>query len=251
MGSLRNLAKQAKLLVYENLYSRKVNIKLDHAIFSFTFDDVPVSAMSNGARILERAGVTGTYYVALGMANAKNGEEDFLNIDDIRALHDRGHDIQCHTYSHINLKQVTANEAFADCSRNTSQLATITGKAGIDHFAYPFGAVTMTGKKMLRKKYLTLRTVDPGLNYGMSDMTHLRTVSLCRIDFDRNQVRDAITKALSCNAWVIFVSHDIKEHPSEWGLSPDDFSWAVDECKKTSGMILNVRQAYESITRTT
>ena len=97
MGALRSLFKVIKLFVLENAYARKINIHNDKAIFSFTFDDAPLSAATNGAKILESHNATGTYYLALGIDSSHNSQEvaiePYLSTDVIRSLHNKGHEI--------------------------------------------------------------------------------------------------------------------------------------------------------------
>ena len=151
MGTLRQLLKTLKLLIFENIYTRKVNIKNNRAIFSFTFDDVPISAATNGARILEEFNITGTYYVALGMEhvddNDNTSNRQLINDTDIKSLHKAGHDIGCHTYSHLNLRSNKTKFVVSDCKKNTKKLQEILHTSSIDHFSYPFGAVSPGGKK--------------------------------------------------------------------------------------------------------
>lgn len=252
MGDLKRLLKKIKLLFVENIYTHKIDIKLDKAIFSFTFDDVPISAATNGREILEKSGATGTYYVSLNIESSEDNTDAsirrFIKEDDIKTLFDNGHNIGCHTFNHLNLRQTSAAEAYKDCKINTDLLKKITNVASIDHFAYPFGMVSLSSKKALRNKYKTLRTTDGGLNVGKTDMTHLRSVSLCSISFDKNTVLKAIDEAANKNAWVIFFSHDINDNPSEWGTSVEDFKWVVEQCGKSSGEILNIDEAYKKIT---
>lgn len=247
MNTIRAMLKQAKLMVFENIYSKKININIDKAIFSFTFDDVPISAATHGAKILEAANATGTYYVALGMVKNASDKKKYIDENDIKALHQNGHNIACHTYSHLNLRQNSTADILQDCEMNTKMLTAIIQNEAIEHFAYPFGAVSLHGKKALGSKYKTLRTTDHGINVGSTDLTHLRTVSLCARDFSRETIRQAIEEAVNLKAWIIFFTHDIRENPSDWGSTIDDFAWVVDQCAKSSGDILNVSSAYNSI----
>jgi peptidoglycan/xylan/chitin deacetylase (PgdA/CDA1 family) len=240
--------KELKLCFFENVHSRKVDINIDKAIFSFTFDDVPVSAATTGATILEEAGTTGTFYVALGMCDVSSEDYGkFIHDSEILSLYNNGHNIGCHTYSHLNLRKSKTKNVVYDCEKNVHNLRNIIGATSIDHFAYPFGMVSPGGKKALGRRYKTLRTVDHGINSGISDMTHLRSVSLCAITFSRDAVHAAINDAVKNKAWVIFFSHDIAEHPSDWGTTPEDLQWVVDQCLKAGGEILNVDQAFNKI----
>lgn len=251
MNLLRQLITKTKLLVLENTYTKTLDINLDQAIFSFTFDDVPVSAATNGARILEAANSTGTYYVALGMENVakdKTSEQrQFLNNAEIIDLHARGHNIGCHTYSHLNLRHTKVNDYSLDCEKNTSQLKQILGVNSIDHFSYPFGMIKPAGKKGMRHVYQTLRTTDHGINVGKTDLSHLRAVSLYSGRLDKQAIKAVIADAVANKAWLIFYTHDVRENPSQWGIKPDDFEWVVGLCQQANGHILNVEQAFANI----
>ena len=49
------------------VYKRPFSICPQRPLISFTFDDFPQSALSNGGAILNRFGVAGTYYAALDL----------------------------------------------------------------------------------------------------------------------------------------------------------------------------------------
>jgi len=253
MGYIKSLLKKLLLFLFENIYTRNIVISNDRAIFSFTFDDVLISAATNGASILENFNVTGTYYVALGMESGGDDEDgdarNFIDGTEIVSLSEKGHDIGCHTYGHFNLKETSSDFAITDCRKNIQQLQDILKGPSIDHFAYPYGAVSLNGKKELGRLYETLRTVEHGLNTGKTDLTHLRSVSLCSNTFDRASIQSLIDIAVKKKAWVIFYSHDICEKPTEWGTSTDDFKWVVQQCDQSDGDILNVREAFSKITR--
>lgn len=250
MLTLRKILKIFKIFIFENLYSRKITIKNNEAIFSFTFDDAPISAFTNGAEILNKFNATGTYYVALGME--KNNDSTgvarrFLNHSEIYKLHKDGHSIGCHTYNHLSLRKAKLHDLIKDCESNRTGLQYIIKSSSIDHFAYPFGIVSPRGKRELGRTYKTLRTTDQGVNYGRTDLTYLRTISLCSISFNKATILEAIRLAVKNNAWLIFFSHDICSSPSEWGTKTEDFKWVVKQCSKTGGVILNVEQAYNVI----
>lgn len=246
MSLFRSFLKLFKLLILENIYTRKLIIKNDNAIFSFTFDDVPISAFTNGATILENANATGTFYVALGMG-ANDGTRRYFNETEILPLHHRGHDIGCHTFSHLNLRQSKTKDVVLDCEKNVNGLLEILDIESIDNFAYPFGMVSPLGKKNLKSKYKTLRTTDYGLNVGLTDLTHLRAVNLYADSFDRYKIEKLITEAVKTKAWVIFYTHDIRDNPSKWGTKPNDLKWVVELCLASGGEILNIKEAIKKI----
>jgi peptidoglycan/xylan/chitin deacetylase (PgdA/CDA1 family) len=255
MAAISSIIKTIKLLVLENIYTQKVNINLNKAIISFTFDDVPISAATNGAAVLEKQGLTGTYYVALGMEKIDESSDDsarkLLNANDIKQLQDIGHDIGCHTYSHLNQRHHAVKKVLEDCNKNTAYLQDILNTKAVYNFAYPFGMVSPLGKRALGKKYKTLRTTDRGINSGLTDMSHLRAVRLYSKTFDKVALTQIINLAIREKAWLIFYTHDVCEQPSEWGVTTDDFEWVVKQCVQKECEVLNINDAYNKITYTT
>ena len=143
MSQFKQLLKAARNTIYENLYPSRININNRNAIFSFSFDDVPVSAMGAGARILERHNALGTFYVAMGMSDLEtnNCQREFLNDEDLVSLLDKGHDVQCHTYSHLSARKNSPTVLLEDCEKNLARLGKVLKGKQMDHFAYPFGEV--------------------------------------------------------------------------------------------------------------
>src|SRR5438093_11827398 len=66
---------------------------------SFTFDDLPKSAVRTGAQMLEAHGARGTLYVSGSLVGADAPAWVAGDADDVVALHRRGHEIGCPTFS--------------------------------------------------------------------------------------------------------------------------------------------------------
>jgi peptidoglycan/xylan/chitin deacetylase (PgdA/CDA1 family) len=248
MDYFRQLIKKTKLLFLESVYVKQLNIDIEKPIFSFTFDDAPLSSAKTGGRILEEANATGTYYVALGLQADKSAPEPLLDAEEIQSLHNKGHDIQCHTYGHLNLRWLSRKKYLPDCEMNRAYIRDITRQDNVLHFAYPFGSVGLSAKKCLGNIYSTLRTVDSGINYGLTDASHLRAIEIFSARLDKQKIREAINATVINNAWTIFFTHDVRLQPSPWGSTPGDFQWVVDECRKVDADILNITQAHQKIT---
>jgi peptidoglycan/xylan/chitin deacetylase (PgdA/CDA1 family) len=86
----------------------------------YSFDDFPKSAVTNGARLLERRGVTGTFYYCRSFNGRTVDEMDYYNIDDLRRLVSNGHELGCHTASHI----LASRYSRADLQRDVDETAT-------------------------------------------------------------------------------------------------------------------------------
>ncbi|ARN73616.1 polysaccharide deacetylase family protein [Oceanicoccus sagamiensis] len=238
------LLKAAKQLLLESTFSKSQYIELDKCLVSFTFDDVPVSAVTHGAKILEDNNVRGTYYVASGI---NPDGSSFLAPEHMYQLADAGHEIGCHTFHHTNLRWASGAATIADCSQNTQAIQKILPEYAIKNFAYPFGSVGPRSKRVLRNLYTSMRTSDEGLNVGKTDLSHLRAVSLYSETFSREHILNILEQAIQKKAWLVFYTHDVADDHGPWGTSIDDFQWVVDQCANRQCEILRVDAALKKI----
>src|ERR1700742_3510772 len=90
---------------------------------SFTFDDIPKSAATTGAEILERHGVRGTFYVSGDLLGKKSSPHwEAADAPDIAGLHRKGHEIGCHTFSHRRTCDLDAASLAAEIEQNRRYL---------------------------------------------------------------------------------------------------------------------------------
>ena len=104
---------------------------------SFTFDDVPASAYTNGAAVLEDHGVHGTFYIAAGTLGDMDTDWRVIDREQVRALHARGHEIGCHTYSHVGVDTLDAVTMDEECRQNRGFLARALRRRRSDQLLLP------------------------------------------------------------------------------------------------------------------
>lgn len=241
-----------KTIFYETFHSKRLRLWNTGPVYTFTFDDVPLSAVVNGAGILDEHGAKGTFYVSCGMTGIRDAapsESETRTKNLLRGLVKNGHHIGCHTYSHHHLPAITAGEMLADCRKNRLLLSKALGGVVIEHFAYPYGDVNLTAKKTLFGDYLTLRGTRPGINHGSTDVKMLRAVDIYSSSFDKPHIARWIEKNAALNGWLIFYTHGIDDAHDDWGTTPSDLRWVIQECKNAGGLILNVADAYDKVCR--
>jgi peptidoglycan/xylan/chitin deacetylase (PgdA/CDA1 family) len=90
----------------------------DAPMVSFTFDDVPKSAATVGATILEEYGGRATLYVAGSLVGQWSGLRAGIDADEIIGLHRNGHEIACHTFSHRRATELDAAAMEAEIEQN-------------------------------------------------------------------------------------------------------------------------------------
>jgi peptidoglycan/xylan/chitin deacetylase (PgdA/CDA1 family) len=202
------------------LCTKPAKIDWPGGIVSFTFDDFPRSASTNGGPILENYGARGTYYTAMGLAGTENHLGRMFEIDDLRAAHAQGHEIACHTFTHRDCCRVAPAEIIAEIDRNTAALSEALDGAPVTNFAYPFGGVSLTAKNALGRRFASCRGTGRGINRGTVDLADLFSTSLYSANFDRDRLCQLIDDAQASGGWLIFYTHDVAEEPSPFGCTP-------------------------------
>jgi len=186
-------------------------------IVSFTFDDFPVTAIENGARLLEEHNARGTFYASLGLAGTIRSVGKIATQRDMLALSERGHECGCHTFGHINCADSSPRVVLEDCLRN-QDVAKKTANLRFRSFAYPWGYFTRSSKRVISSLYENARTAEPGINVGEIDLAALKSVELFDSKGSEN-LRRWLAKLNESGGWLIFFSHDVGESPSQFGCS--------------------------------
>ena len=250
MADLQYLLRESKTRFLQSFANNRINIQLEKPIISFTFDDVPRTALVNGIPILDQYNIKATYYVAMGLScfqSSNNELEAYLDPDDILELHRNGHDIACHTYSHYMLKTGTAKDLAHDADKNVRKLKALLGTTSIEHFSYPFGQVNFKEKKLLANSYKTMRSSRPGINTSKTDMHLLRATSIYNPTFEKNKLIKIIEDAERQRGWLIFYTHGVNNKPDAYSCKTEQLQWVIQQCLASSFRILPISEAYSCI----
>jgi peptidoglycan/xylan/chitin deacetylase (PgdA/CDA1 family) len=210
---------------------------------SFTFDDVPKSAATVGAAILDAHDAHGTFYVIGSQVGTSSPLWDMVDGDDIVALHHRGHEIACHTFSHKRACDLDAETLNAEIARNQHYLRSLDASIGIENFAYPFGYGSFVRKRQLKTLFRSCRSIVPGVNSGSVDLQFLRAMPLIDRRIDRDGIERAFDEAQTANGWLIFYTHDVAEEPSPYGCSPSLLNEALQAASRRKIPVLNMAEA--------
>lgn len=219
------------------VHRRPLSWAIDRPIVSITFDDAPLSAVETGARVLETEGVRGTFYACAGLDNRDGPMGLYGDTDGYGALAARGHEVACHTYSHLDCGQAAGPVIVADVDRN-AQAHTAAGLQ-TRNFAYPYGDVSPQAKAVLQDRFGSLRGLHPGLIREGSDLNLLPAVGIEGPHGEANAAR-WIDKALAARAWLILYTHDVRPDPSAWGCTPEALQRLIHRAKEGGAEIATV-----------
>jgi peptidoglycan/xylan/chitin deacetylase (PgdA/CDA1 family) len=216
-------------------------------VVSFTFDDVPASAYSNGAPVLEAQGLRGTFYIAGGTLGSADQHWRVIERDQVRALYDRGHEIGCHTFSHVPVERLNARALDEECRSNAAALRALCPGLELSNFCYPFGRASLPRKRELEKRFDTCRGIYEGINAGTADLAMLRVIEL----YDRTLTSEKLDRVLrqtrARNGWLIFYTHDVAAQPSWIGCSPDLLRRTIEAVQRQGMQCLPVREALSAV----
>lgn len=198
---------------------RPGDIRWPGGAVSFSFDDCPKSAIEIGGAILEKHGVRGTYYVALGLAGSEGNQGPIAELSQISETHQRGHELACHTYSHLDCSRAPAVAIVEDLRRNTEAFAELLGVAP-SNFAYPFGRYLLRAKRLVAPRFASCRGTTGGSNRGAVDLADLCGTSIYAPQYNERALRQLIDHNRDAGGWIIFYTHDVGDAPSAYGCTP-------------------------------
>jgi peptidoglycan/xylan/chitin deacetylase (PgdA/CDA1 family) len=210
---------------------------------SFTFDDFPDSAATTGASILDRYDAKATFYVSGSQVDKWSDHWQGVAADNILELHRGGHEIACHTFSHVRATDLDAARLAAEIEENRRYLLGLNPSMRIENFAYPYGLGSVWRKAQLAKTFRSSRGIIPGINSGVVDLQYLRSTPLINHHIDEERVDRVFDALVDTNGWLIFYGHDVAGEPSPYGCTPSLLRYALDAATKRNVAIMTVAGA--------
>ncbi len=229
--------------------TRHLHFKLTRPIVSFTFDDFPRSAMTNGSDVLEAEDWHATFYVAAGLMGVNNHHGAHYLKRDIPALAKRGHEIAGHTFTHIDCEQLGLRGTHAEIERNIKAIKSMGHADKIEHFAYPFGAANTALKQGLQNQFKTMRGIGAGVHVGKVDLNGLKSTPIFSGPQFTNTLH-TISTLKNRAGWLTLFTHDIRDNPSEWGCTPEDFKTVIQAVKNSGALVLPIGAAVKYLEST-
>lgn len=211
-------------------------------IVSFTFDDAPVSAATLGAPILEDEGVRGTYYLSGGMLGGHSDIQPIMSAAQAHELSERGHEIACHSFDHLDVHRQSLDGLSADLEKNRRLLTEVAGTAPTN-FAYPYGRVSYRTKQRLQSQFRTCRGIYPGINIGKIDLGLLKAVPLYESGGGDEVNLGWIDVAARQGGWLIFITHDVQDSPTRFGTQSTQLRAYVRAAQRAGCACMPVNRA--------
>jgi len=227
--------------------TRPQTVKLDRAIISFTFDDFPKSAAEVGSAILDKYGFCASYYCCADLAGKTiHGIRQF-DIEQLVELVAAGHEVGCHTASHSAVSRLSREEIREEIKRNNEFLKESDVQVPARSFAYPFGDVSHASKKEIGRNFEVGRGAWAGINAPIMDCDLLKCVSMEPHILSRCGIAEWIRLAIESNGWLIFLTHDVSDEPSPFGVTPEFLEDTVRQASESGAEILTIGAALDRL----
>jgi peptidoglycan/xylan/chitin deacetylase (PgdA/CDA1 family) len=222
------------------VHRRPLAVAPARPMVSFTFDDAPATAAGAGAEILEARGARGVFYACAGLVGSEGPMGRYAASDDYLRLAEAGHEIGCHTYSHLDCGRASAATALAEAARNADRFEA-WGLPCPETFAYPYGDVSAGPKAILARRFSLLRALHPGLVERGSDLNQAPAVGI-EGQHGEARARRWLDRARAHNAWLILYTHDVRPEPSPWGCTPDALTALLDTALEAGFEVVTVAE---------
>lgn len=226
-------------------YKNTIKLNLNKPIISFTFDDIPNTAITNGARILNKNGYRGTFYVSMGITDNETNTKPYFDHSKLSDLVKNGNELACHTYKHIKLYESNSKELIKDIEENQKAIDKLIPNYKFNNFSYPYGQQTIKSKRILSKYYTSMRGVNHGINTRNIDLYNLKTIAIGSLTLEETYT--LIDSAILNNSWIIFYTHEVEKNPTKCGCTIELFEDIVNYCKKLELDCSTINEAIKKI----
>lgn len=224
---------------------RKLAFKYDKPIVSFSFDDCPRSVMDNALPLLKERNWYGTIYAAMGLCGTTNHLGLHMSRDDMKTVHEAGHHIDDHTFSHVSARSVSTQDFLTDIEKNQA-VFTELGLPSPRTFAYPYGEVTLETKRALSRRFPLLRGIHSPHGATSLDLNQTASQRLYSGN-DFEPCLEAIENLKQNPSWLILFTHDVRDNPSAFGCTPSHFKKIVQAVERSGAEVLPVSDALTTL----
>lgn len=188
---------------------------------SFTFDDGMKEHYTIVAPELEKRGWRGTFWLCCAwIHDDPQLDTTHLTWTEVREMHERGHEMSNHSWSHPNLTELTPEEAWNEIKRNDIAIEKHTGCSPVT-FCFPYNARTPAMLRLASEGRVGTRKEEFWLGGQHSPDEYLH-----------KQIADA----LESGSWIAGMTHGIN-YGYDCYEDPADFTRFLDYVKEREDSI--------------
>lgn len=239
----KSLVSRLNRRVMPYLVKKSLPINLDRPIVSFSFDDCPQSVVDTALPLIEAEDWQASLYISMGLCDFTNHLGKHVSKNDVKAVHESGHEIADHTFDHIDATTVTL-EAFEKSIEKNQTAFKALGIPASKTFAYPFGQLNSVTKKMIGQKFKGARGIESQINTTSVDLNQIKSNRLYSgPDFEKLLVD--IKTLENRPGWMTIFTHDVRDKPSAFGCTPEHLKSILTAVKKSGAQVMTVAKTID------
>ena len=182
---------------------------------SFTFDDGNKDNFTIAAPELEKRGWRGTFWLNCSRIPGEvKGKSNIMTWEDIRAMHDAGHEMSNHGWDHKNLTKISYEEIAEEIEKNDSAIFVHTGVRPVT-FCYAYNAKNAEILELASKGRVGTRTFQYAFGEQSSDA----------------QLRQRMNQTVEDGTWAVWMTHGITRG-YDYFKDPSRYSSFLDYVKE-------------------
>lgn len=194
------------LLFSATLWSSIQKTPCPEGIVTLTFDNGYLSHYETVLPLMERYGLSATFYVTTSLL----GQPGYLTPEQVIELSNRGHEIASHGATHRNLKRLSSTEVEQELQGSKLALENLLQRP-VFNFAPPYGASSFYFEQSLKKYYHFVRTTQSAY-LTASPRQPIPARIRYALESTTPAVLEAwINQAIAEKKWLILIYHHIDD----------------------------------------
>ena len=182
------LLAQAPVKVYVSNYSNGKECAV-----SFTFDDGNKDNCTMAAPELEKRGWRGTFWLNCSRIPGEVRQQSHrVSWDDVRAMHDSGHEMSSHGWDHKRLPDLSHEEMLEEIEKNDSAILANIGVKPVT-YCFAYNAMNDETLALVSKGRVGVRTRQYAFGEQSSD----------------TQLRERMDKSILEGDWAVWMTHGL------------------------------------------
>ena len=234
--------------IIENIQKRLQPTLLKQGVVSISFDDQLQTTYDNALLILEKYDMLSTWFICTDHINGTdpNSKLPCISWKAIIHLSQIGHEIGSHSKSHPHFSNHSPNRVIKELKDSKKMIQDHLG-VPVNSFAYPFSDCGWKENipYIAGSVYKYCRGGEFGINSWPLRLHSLFAVKLYEKRNHIDYYKALIDICLKQNKWIIFYTHDVCNHYSDFGCSPLFFETLLEYIKLKSIQVLPIQQVFQ------
>jgi peptidoglycan/xylan/chitin deacetylase (PgdA/CDA1 family) len=222
----------------------------EEPLISVTFDDGWETTYTEAFPVLQKYGIHTTQFVLSGVEK----QHEYLNWEQIKSMHDAGHEIGCHSDTHPDFRQIDDEDIKYQLDTCKQKVEERIGK--VNSFASPYGSADNRTLTDVSKVFSSQRNTNGDSSNGVTDadvnlkpgFNRFNIIGMTvKRDTSAKEIQDLVDFAVKHNGWLVLTYHQADDGSSKYGLDTKHLDEQMAVLNKSSARVVTVGQAINSI----